>query len=44
VGKTLREPQDNNDFIGYVIAVDRGGLGARRKAEWAAGRLDVRVE
>lgn len=44
VGKTLREPQDNNDFIGHVIGIDRSGHGARRKVEWAAERLDVRVE
>ncbi len=44
VGKTVREPEDNNDFIGHVIAVDRAGRGARRKAEWAYEKLAVRME
>ncbi|MGK3988644.1 ATP-grasp domain-containing protein [Sorangium sp. So ce136] len=44
IGKTVREPEDNNDFIGHVIAVDRTGRGARRKAEWAFDTLAVRME
>ncbi|WP_437634568.1 ATP-grasp domain-containing protein [Sorangium sp. So ce854] len=44
IGKTVREPEDNNDFIGHVIAVDRTGRGARRKAEWAFETLAVRME
>lgn len=44
VGKTLRAPQDNNDFMGHVIGIDRRGPGARRKAEWAVSRLDIQVE
>lgn len=44
IGKTVREPEDNNDFIGHVIAVDRTGRGARRKVEWAHEKLAVRME
>ncbi|XXY44185.1 ATP-grasp domain-containing protein [Sorangium sp. So ce269] len=44
IGKTVRDPEDNNDFIGHVIAVDRTGRGARRKAEWAFEKLAVRME
>ncbi|HYO74010.1 MAG TPA: ATP-grasp domain-containing protein [Archangium sp.] len=44
LGKTLRPPQDNNDFIGHVIATDRQGHGARRKAEWASERLRLGLE
>ncbi|MCG8425226.1 MAG: ATP-grasp domain-containing protein [Proteobacteria bacterium] len=40
VGKELREPYDNNDFIGHVLAIDREQRGARRKAEAAAESLE----
>lgn len=44
IGRTVRAPEDNNDFIGHVIAVDRTGRGARRKAEWASRTLAVQME
>lgn len=39
VGRQVRSPQDNNDFVGHVLAVDRGGSGARAKAERAAEQI-----
>jgi biotin carboxylase len=39
VGRQVRAPEDNNDFLGHLLAVDRQGLGARRKAEWAAEQI-----
>lgn len=41
IGQVVREPEDNNDFIGHVIAIDRNGRTARARAEWAFERLDI---
>jgi biotin carboxylase len=44
VGKEVREPRDNNDFIGHILATDREGRRAREFAEGAARRLVVRMQ
>ena len=41
IGKTVRSPRDNNDFIGHIIAIDPSGYGARAKAESAAAKLEI---
>lgn len=41
VGKKVRRPKDNNDFIGHILAVDRVGPGAREKAESACRQIQI---
>lgn len=41
VGKKVRPPKDNNDFIGHILAVDRVGPGAREKAESACRQIQI---
>lgn len=43
IGKSVRTPEDNNDYLGHVIALDRHGRGARKRAEWACEQLAIRM-
>lgn len=43
-GRRVRDPRDNNDYLGHVMAVDRAGLGADAVAERAAGQVRIEIQ